>query len=149
MRRALTTLTLLILPLAGIAADVYRSVDAQGHVQYSDVPSPGAQLVSTADNSTADNAPTSTSPATPSQQGDQISQRLAAQAAARQVAQDTAQTRAEQCKQAQEQYQKSIDARHIYRTDASGNREYLSDQEADQQRVNYRLAMEAACKEQS
>ena len=49
MRQAVATAILSLLPLCAAMGDIYRSVDAQGHVQYSDTPSPGAQLVSSSD----------------------------------------------------------------------------------------------------
>jgi hypothetical protein len=78
-------------------------------------------------------------------QSQAISQRLATEAAARAAKADTEQAHAAQCKQAQDQYQKSIQARRMYKTTPDGQRQYLSDQEADQERTSYRMAMEAAC----
>ena len=43
MRR--TAAILYLMSLSATAGDVYRSVDSQGHVQYSDTPVPGAELV--------------------------------------------------------------------------------------------------------
>ena len=45
MRRAAAIAIFGLLPLTAAFADVYRSVDAQGHVQYSDTPMPGAELI--------------------------------------------------------------------------------------------------------
>src|ERR1039458_7372493 len=45
MRHAAAIALMMSLPFAAAMADVYRSVDAQGHVQYSDTPTPGAELV--------------------------------------------------------------------------------------------------------
>ena len=146
MNRALLTALLITLPIAATAADVYRSVDAEGHVQYSDTPSPGAQLVSTADAS-APSSDSNSSAAQTQKVNDQIGQRLTAEAAARQVAKDTADAHEAQCKQAQAAYQNSIQARRLYTMGADGQRTYLSDEQADQQRVSYRMAMEAACKD--
>jgi hypothetical protein len=152
MRRVFTVLVLTALPLGAAQADVYRSVDAQGHVQYSDVPTPGSERVSdleaASDPAAAEHdAGSSASSSDPSllKQSQQISDRLAAEAAARAVQQDMAQKRAQQCKQAQDAYQKAINARYIYRVGADGQREVLNDQEADQQRVADRLAMDSAC----
>src|ERR1700680_3271935 len=98
MRRATAIAILLWLPLTAALADVYRSVDAQGHVQYSDTPSPGAQLISTSDLNNAGgpsagaSAPSRVVPF--AQRSDPISQRLAQQAAARAVQQDTSEVRA-------------------------------------------------------
>ena len=61
------------------------------------------------------------------------------------VQKDVSAARAEQCKQAREKYQKSVEARRTYRVNQAGEREYLSDAEADQGRLNARLEMERSC----
>ena len=158
MRVVATIAVLVPLMLSPALADVYRSVDAQGHVQYSDTPSPGAQLVrltglhetmtvSTANGGNA-GAPTQPTPSgTPTPSAGQTHEQAAEQAAARAVQNDVSQTRADQCKQAQDAYNQSVQARRIYRPGADGSREYLSDDEADKVRINNRLEMEAACKD--
>src|ERR1700727_58325 len=45
MRPAVAIAILAALPFSAALADVYRSVDAQGYVLYSDTPTPGAELV--------------------------------------------------------------------------------------------------------
>ena len=57
---------------------------------------------------------------------------------------DVAQTRSDQCKKAQDAYDQSVQARRIYRTNANGEREYLSDDEAEKARVNAKLAVDTA-----
>jgi hypothetical protein len=146
MYRALISVVLVALPLAA-QADVYRTVDANGHVQYSDTPSPGAQLVTAAED-TAASSGTSDKSASPAQKiNQQISDRLAHEAAARETAKDTAEAHEQQCKQAQAAYQNAIQARRLYTMGADGQRQYLSNDQAEQQRVSYREAMEAACKD--
>jgi hypothetical protein len=150
MRQAVATAILSLLPLCAAMGDIYRSVDAQGHVQYSDTPSPGAQLVSSSDphpaSSPAATPPAATSsPPPPPSRNEQISQRIAQQEAAEAVERDTSEAHSKQCKQAQQNYQQSIEARRLFKAGADGERQYLTDDEADQQRVNNRLAMETAC----
>jgi hypothetical protein len=161
MRRAAAIAILIWLPLSAALADVFRSVDAQGHVQYSDTPTPGAELVripglhapnrsapvTTASSNRASN-PGSKAAASPAQSGDQIHQQLEQEAAARAVRNDVAQTRADQCKKATDNYNGSVQARRIYKTGAGGEREFLSDDEADKARVANKLEMETACKAQ-
>ena len=67
------------------------------------------------------------------------------QAAKQAVQQDVAQTREEQCKKATADYNQAVDARRIYKPGANGEREYLTDTEADEQRLNLRLAMQSVC----
>jgi hypothetical protein len=143
MRRAVAIA--ILIPLLGVArADIYRSVDAQGHVQYSDTPTPGAELVYSGD---AHGSPVSEPARTPSlaQRSEQISEDVASQAAARAVERDTADAHSKQCQQARQMYQQAIEARRLYKVGTDGERQYMSDDEADQQRVKYKLAMDTAC----
>jgi hypothetical protein len=153
MRRAAAFAIFGLLPLTVAIADVYRSTDAQGHVAYSDTPSPGAELVHVQNPraapsapgpsaSTASNASTSSAPP---KSTDPVRDTLATQAAQQAVDKDLAATRAEQCTKATDNYNSSVQARRIYKTGADGEREYLTDSEADEQRLNLRLAMESAC----
>jgi len=154
MRRAAAIAMLTCLPLSAVLADVYKSVDGQGHVLYSDTPGPGAELVKVTNPSqhsfsTAASSPThSSANPTPTlaKSNDQIKDQLAHEEAARSVANDLAASRAEQCKKAQDAYEKSIIARRIYNEDKNGERQYLSDADADQARVNAKLAMDQVCK---
>jgi hypothetical protein len=147
MHRALIALLLAVLPF-GALADVYRSVDAQGHIQYSDTPSPGAQLVSAAEDIAAPGSTDSSNAAAQAQkENQQISDRLSHEAAAREVAKDTADAHDKACEQAKQAYQSAIQARRLYTMSADGQRQYLNDDQAEQQRVSYRMAMEAACKD--
>jgi hypothetical protein len=67
------------------------------------------------------------------------------QASQKAVQQDVEQTHADQCKKATDDYNASIAARRIYRTGPNGERSYLTDEEAEQQRVSLRQAMQSAC----
>jgi uncharacterized protein DUF4124 len=158
MRHVAAIALIMSLPLSAAMADVYRSVDAQGHVQYSDTPTPGAELIhvqgqnvtggTTAPSSTPATTPASTTPPptqTLAKSNNQIQDQINHDAAQRAVQQDVAQTRADQCKKATDDYDQSIQARRIYRSGADGEREYLTDAEADQMRMNLRLAMQNAC----
>jgi Domain of unknown function (DUF4124) len=152
MRCATAIAILVWLPLSAAMADVFRSVDAQGHVQYSDTPTPGAQLVRMGNLHVpvppAASPPASNSPksSTVAQNGDQIHQQLEQEAAARAVQNEVAQTRADQCKKARDAYDRSVQARRIYKAGPDGAREFLSDDEADKARVANKLEMDAACK---
>jgi hypothetical protein len=146
MRRAVAIA--ILIPLLGIArAHIYRSVDAQGHVQYSDTPSPGAELVYSGDA----RSPVSSSASEPNKlpslarRSEQISQDIAQQAAARAVERDTTDAHGKQCQQARQQYQQAVEARRLYKVGDDGERQYMSDDEAEQQRVKYKLAMDTAC----
>lgn len=154
MLRVTAIAVLIGLPLSAVQADVYRSVDAQGHVQYSDTPSPGAELIQVSGTRPGSTPPARNAPppagngSSLAKMNGQIKEQLTKEDLAREVHSDVAQTRAEQCQKAQDEYQKQVQARRIYTTDADGQRQYLSDAEADQQRLNTRLQMEDLCKPQ-
>jgi hypothetical protein len=154
MHRAIAIAILIWLPLSAAVADVFRSVDAQGHVQYSDTPTPGSQLVRmnnlrTPTPSLASTAAsTSAKSTTTAQNGDQVHEQLEKEAAARDVQNQVAQTRADQCKKATDIYNQSVQARRIYTTGADGERQFLSDDEADKARVAHKIEMDEACKGQ-
>lgn len=151
MRRALAIVMLTCLPLSTVLGDVWRSVDAQGHVLYSDTPSPGAEPVRVAGSQqhSSYSAPAKSTPVSARTTGQTKSDDPSAASrddAARAVQNDVAQTRADQCKKAQDAYQTAIAARRIYNEDKNGERQYLSDDEAEKARVNAKLAMDEACK---
>jgi hypothetical protein len=148
MRPSAVIAILSVLPLSAAIADVYRSVDAQGHVLYSDTPTPGAQLIRSGGTHPA--SPPSAPPAAaskPVKSNEPQPTAAEQQLASRAVQSDLAQTRAEQCKKAQEQYQKAIQARRIYNEGPNGERTYLTDEEADKARVASKLQMDEACKD--
>jgi hypothetical protein len=152
MHRAIAIAILIWLPLSAAQSDVFRSVDAQGHVQYSDTPTPGSQLVRmnnlrTPTPSLASTAASAKSTTTV-QNGDQVHEQLEKEAAARDVQNQVAQTRADQCKKATDIYNQSVQARRIYTTGADGERQFLSDDEADKARVAHKIEMDEACKGQ-
>ena len=133
------------------AGDIY--CNNQGH-DCSDRPSPGSTMVRStppaggygqqAASSMA--APTSgNTPGTEPAPDAGANDRLKQDATRAAVKKDVAATRAEQCKQAKDRYQKSVEARRVYRVNKAGEREYLSESEADQERLNARLEMERSC----
>ena len=149
---------LLILSLAAIAtlatvapaqADVYRWVDAQGRVHYSDLPVDGAVLVKSSTRSPTANRSAST-PLTASERvatsNANIGEQLETDTAARAVQSDLARKRTEQCKSATERYERSITARRLYREGEKGApRIFLSDAEIAQARVEARRERDATC----
>ncbi len=147
MRRysAITAFVLAVsLVLAAHAEDIWKWVDAQGEVHYSDRPVPGAVLVKGTDRGDD----TSTQPDDQKQlqsSSQQITDQLSKDAAQRKVKQDEADARAQQCKEAQDRYDKIIHARRVYTTDQNGNRTYLTDDEAEKQRVQAELDVQTAC----
>jgi len=130
------------------AADVYRYVDAQGGVHYTDTWVPGSTLIkvdhhvnNTASNATAQRAAQNKSAIA----GERASVEVAQANDQRAVQTDVAQAREQQCKQAQDNYTKAIQSRRIYKSDKDGEREYLTDTDADAYRLQLRTDMQAAC----
>jgi hypothetical protein len=146
MRRTFIALAALATVVTTAQADVYKSVDAQGQVHYSDQWSPGAELIR---GSSSRAAPAPEAPP-PAPNDHTLAPDPAKAAAAKQVQSDMDALKAEQCKQLKDQYDKVIHARRIYQapqpgTDSSAPRQYMSDAEADAERVKTRQAMDEAC----
>jgi hypothetical protein len=133
------------LPALTAADDIYKTVDADGHVVYSDHPiSPAAQKLAL--------------PVTPADSAEAA--RLAKQRAienaedaqrsrqeAEQQSKQAAQSKqdAAHCTDARNHYFSLKDVRRVYRLDDDGNRIYYSDQEADAMRAAAKQAMDQAC----
>jgi hypothetical protein len=133
---------------AGADTQVYRSVDAQGRVVYSD-------------RGSSSKAPTTPVRVhEPSAEDLQLLEkdRKASQAAEVQRLQDTLASRSSQAEQAQQRKDRQTrcdsarthfytlrDATRLYQADAQGNRVYLPDEVADAKRAEARKAMDAAC----
>jgi len=147
MRKIVTFgIAALIATSAFAAGEVYRWKDATGQWHYSDQPRPGAELVRGTGNA-------STAPATPPAPPAPVTPQTVATSETPQVSPEVAnQVRAEaaaakddQCKKAEEYYQSAIKHRTIYRTDAAGNRTYLTDAEIDAERLRARSVRDQAC----
>jgi len=140
-------------------ADVWRWKDAQNNWHYSDVPVEGAQLIKSSTRlppSQPAEAPgdgSGNEPATPAAppvdrlaaRNAAISDRLAAEATARQVEADVRKKRDEQCKEATTRYEKSITAQRLFREGKNGERVYLTEAELAQARVDARTDRDTAC----
>jgi hypothetical protein len=133
------------------AGDVYKYVDAQGKTMYTDKPIPGAVLVSTGTPRPVEAAQRTyaAQQASNAQQLAASNQRIAETqtntAAASAVAQDLAKSRTERCKKAREIYEQRINSQRLYRPGKDGEREYLSEAELAQARVDARKEMDSIC----
>jgi hypothetical protein len=132
---------------AAYAADVYRYVDAQGGVHYTDTWVPGSTLIKVdhPQKAAAAAPPARTAQNKTLAAGDRASADVAKQADERAVHADVAQAREEQCKQAKDNYDKAVRSRRIIKTDAAGQREYLSEADADAYRLELRNDVQASC----
>jgi hypothetical protein len=146
--RLLPLTALLLTGALGVArADVYRWIDELGVTHYSDQWVPGSVLIKTVKPhpAGADTASRSSEQKGLTAANNRISENLGDEANARATQQDMARIREVQCKAAKERYQKSLESRRLYRDDASGEREYLSDQAADAYREQARKAVLERC----
>jgi hypothetical protein len=139
---------------SGIAsAVVYKWVDAQGKLQYGDRPPDGvhAQLVEMLGThaATARNA----APAAPSTPATRAAANTSPAANAspkeadekKAVDQDVAQTRDKQCADAQDRYKRLIEGRRIYKAGPDGERQYMTSDEIDIERLNAKRDADAIC----
>jgi len=133
------------------AGDVYKFVDERGTTLYTDKPIPGAVLVSTGSQRPPEVAQRNyaASQAATNSQLNSSNQRIAEgqdnSRVAANVAKDLAASRAERCKKARDDYNTFINSRRMYRATPSGEREYLSETELAQQRMDAARAVEAIC----
>jgi hypothetical protein len=136
-----------LLAWSGMAsAVVYKWVDAQGKVQYGDRPPDGvhAEVVEllVAHNASARSAPTSTQAAPPARTATPTAKDVSDKNA---IAQDVAQTRDKQCTDAQDRYKKLIEGRRLYKAGPNGERQFLSSEEIDTERLNAKQEVDTVC----
>lgn len=127
------------------SAVVYKWVDASGKTQYGDRPPDGvhAEVVELLGTHTgragrppdaaaaAPKAPAAGDPAT--------------QAVKKAVDEDVAQAKDKECADAQDRYKKLIEGRKIYKTGADGERQYLTSDEIDSERINAKREIDTVC----
>ena len=143
MKRVL--LCAVLMACSGMAsAVVYKWVDAQGKVQYGDRPPDGvrAEVVELLGVHTGRSAKTDApAPATAKNSAVPAADLEAKKA----VQNDVAQTRDKQCAEAQERYKKLIEGRHLYKPGDNGERQYLTSEEIDSERVTAKRDIDAIC----
>jgi hypothetical protein len=127
------------------SAVVYKWADAQGKIQYGDRPPdgvhaevvemPGSHVRQSSDSGKSDTSASSSAPKpTPT-----------ASETKKQVAEDVAQTKEKQCADAQERYKKLIEGRRIYKTGPDGERQYLSSEQIDKERIDAKTDLDTIC----
>jgi hypothetical protein len=143
--RHLMSLSLTLALIGTVAAgDIY--CDPHGH-DCTDRPTPGWVLVRSDmprrpdDNSTPTPSQSTSKPPAGASANDQIEQQKAHQA----MQSDLAAKRAEQCKLAQDRYQKDIEYRRLYKIDSSGQQTYLSDEEVERERTQAKIDVDQYC----
>ena len=138
-----TSMVVLLGAVGAARADtVYEWTDGHGEVHYTDQWVPGAKIIRT---DTAHRTNTSSAIQAIQSESDAASGAIKQQQAAQAVQEDEAKARAARCTKEKAEYQQLIQSRRIYKTDKSGERQYLSDADADAARLKARQAMEADC----
>jgi hypothetical protein len=131
------------------SAVVYKWVDAQGKLQYGDRPPDGVHAELVEGLGTHTSAPASRAP---SQGASNTAGNVAAgnanskdDPAKQAVDQDVAATRDKQCADAQANYKRLIEGRRIYKTGENGERQYLTSDQIDSERINAKREIDAIC----
>jgi hypothetical protein len=128
-------------------ADVYRWVDDHGQPHYSDQWMPGSEVIKTSKAHPA--GWDSKSRAADQKNLTASNNKIAAQADdkdnAHAVQQDLASRHAVLCKQSKDSYQRAITSRRVYKEGAEGERNYLSDADADAYREQLRKQVQDYC----
>src|SRR5271169_6898028 len=130
---------------SGIAsAVVYKWTDAQGKLQYGDRPPDGvhAEIVELLGTHVARTVSTRTADSSPSQRTSGTPEENSEKKA---VDSDVEQTRQKQCADAQDHYKKLIEGRKLYKTGTDGERQYLTSDEIDTERLNAKRDIDATC----
>lgn len=139
-----------LLAWSGIAsAVVYKWVDARGNVQYGDEPPDGVhaeivRLLGTHEPTASQEAEAPAAQAGPSL-ADQVLAEEKAQQEKSGVEQDVAAARKKQCEAAKARYTQLIDGRHMYKLGPKGEREYLTSEEIDAERLNAKRDVDSLC----
>jgi hypothetical protein len=140
MKRVLLCAALMI--WSGMAsAVVYKWMDAQGKVQYGDRPPDGVKAEVVEGLGTHPGQQHVSSPSTPKP----LPSDPSAKDPAKTVADDVAATKQKQCADAQERYKHLIEGRKLYKTGENGERQYLTSEEIDSERVNAKRDVDEIC----
>ncbi|HXP64883.1 MAG TPA: DUF4124 domain-containing protein [Steroidobacteraceae bacterium] len=137
------------------SAVVYKWIDAQGKLQYGDRPPDGVHaevvelLVAHAANSTPARTSSAPSQAAPASKGASEKPSPKDAEEKRAVDQDVAQAKDKQCADAQDRYKKLIEGRRIYKTGADGERQFMTSEEIDTERLNAKRDIDSICNSQS
>ena len=130
-----------------MAADVYRSIDANGNVVYSDRPDGlQSERVFVAVQRPASQPAARPAPApTPAANAAGSRETVTETPPERRRVEPTAAERAENCTQARERVTRYTQSMRLYRTTADGEREYLNDAEIDAARARAAGEVETWC----
>jgi Domain of unknown function (DUF4124) len=146
-------LLLAIFVSASAQATVYKWVDAQGKSQYGDRPPDGVHadvvvFLGRHNDRVANSVTQSAAPARPAAPRTAMTppnEQIANGEAKNAVDKDVQESRGKQCADAKDRYQKYVASRRLYKEGKNGEREYLSSQEIDAERLNAKREMDSVC----
>lgn len=146
MLRLVSITTLVLAGACTLArADVFRWVDTEGVVHYSDQWVPGSVLVKTSrPHPETPSAAATRTPSVTAMNG-RATDQLNNEANARAVQQDVAKARDAQCSFAKDRYAKAVTSRRVYKEGKDGERQYMTDADADAYREQARKDVQQAC----
>jgi hypothetical protein len=141
-----------LLAWSGLAsAVVYKWIDVQGKLQYGDRPPDGvhAEIVEGLGNrgSRSEQARPPAAPAASLPPARSVPQAKSAQddSVKKAVDDDVAQVKEKQCADAQARYKSLIEGRKLYKAGADGERQYLTSEEIDAERINAKRDVDTVC----
>jgi len=139
-----------LLAWSGLAsAVVYKWIDAQGKLQYGDRPPDGvhAQIVEGLGGPRGRSEPSRPTAAASASPAKGATQTKTAQddSTKKAVDDDVAQVKDKQCTDAQERYKTLIEGRKLYKAGADGERQYLTSEEIDAERLNAKRDIDTIC----
>jgi hypothetical protein len=138
----------LLVAWSGVAgAVVYKWVDATGKVQYGDRPPDGvhAEVVELLGTHAARTTPARATESAPAPRTNAPSQSTDDAATKKAVDNDVQQAKEKECADAQDRYKKLIEGRRLYKTGPSGEREYMTSEEIDSERLNAKRDIDTIC----
>lgn len=140
--KQLTWAILLTLPAGALAADIYRTVDADGGVTFTDRPENAANAELIEINV---RAPGAGDAAAEEESDDEASGPFGAEVPRQATPEELAAQRAENCTHAQQVAETYTIARRLFRDLGNGEREYLSDDEIDQAKAEAQANVATWC----
>jgi hypothetical protein len=142
--KQITPLVLLFLATGVNAAEVYRWIDADGRIVYSDRPNPDAPTETITIRSSGPETTPAPTAAQPVREAS-ANTTLGAEVPREPTPAELAENRARNCESALERNETYSTAHRLYRELADGEREWLSSEEIDQARVTAAADVAAWC----
>jgi hypothetical protein len=129
------------------SAVVYKWTDEQGKLQYGDHPPDGvhAEVVELLGNHVPRGTAAAPKPQPPPPTPAAAAATPKDASVKKAVDEDVEQTREKQCADAQDRYKKLIEGRKLFKTGTDGERQYLTSEEIDAERLNAKRDIDLIC----